>query len=79
MLTIGVSATGKVAAYGVAAGRGRKSETSAGRSCFGSENDGGMGCFYDWEEVKSAEKRCFGVGEMFTSVFQRCFGIRENK
>ena len=47
LLTIGVSATGKVAAYGVAAGRGRKSETSAGRSCFGSENDGGMGFFCD--------------------------------
>jgi hypothetical protein len=27
--------------------------------------------------VKSAEQRCFGVGETVTSVFQRCFGIRE--
>jgi hypothetical protein len=40
---------------GVAAEEGGKSETSAGRSCFGSENDGGMGCFCDWEEMKSAE------------------------
>ena len=51
LLTIGVLATGKVAANGVAAKEG-KSETSAGRSCFGSENDGGMGCFCDWEEMK---------------------------
>ena len=36
LLTIGVSATRKVAANGVAAEEG-KSETSAGRSCFGSE------------------------------------------
>jgi hypothetical protein len=57
-------------------GRG-KSETSTGRSCFGSENDGGMGCFCDWEEMKSAEQRCFGVGETVTSVLQRCFGIGE--
>jgi hypothetical protein len=57
-------------------GRG-KSETSAGRSCFGSENDGGMGCFCDWEEMKSADQRCLGVGEMVTSVLQRCFGIGE--
>jgi hypothetical protein len=48
LLTIGVSATGKVAANGVAAEEGEeRSETSAGRSCFGSENDGGMGCFCD--------------------------------
>ena len=50
-------------------GRGRKNETSAGRSCFGSENDGGMGCFCDWEEVKSAEQRCFGVGEQSPVFF----------
>jgi hypothetical protein len=56
---------------------GGKSETSAGRSCFGSENDGGMGCFCDWEEMKSAEQRCLGVGETVTSVLQRCFGIGE--
>jgi hypothetical protein len=79
LLTIGVSATGKSCCeWCCSRGRGRKkSETSAGRSCFGSENDGGMGCFCDWEEVKSAEQRCFGVGETVTSVFQRCFGIRE--
>jgi hypothetical protein len=49
LLAIGVSATGKVVANGVAAEEGeeKKSETSAGRSCFGSENDGGMGCFCD--------------------------------
>jgi len=46
-----------------------KRETSAGRSCFGSENDGGMGCFCDWEEVKSAEQRCFGVGEQSPVFF----------
>jgi hypothetical protein len=46
-----------------------KNETSAGRSCFGSENDGGMGCFCDWEEVKSAEQRCFGVGEQSPVFF----------
>jgi hypothetical protein len=62
---------------GVAAEEGGKSETSAGRSCFGSENDGGMGCFCDWEEMKSAEQRCFSVGERVTSVLQRCFGIGE--
>jgi hypothetical protein len=45
LLTIGVSATGKVAANGVAAEGEGKSETSAGRSCFGSENDGGNGMF----------------------------------
>jgi hypothetical protein len=27
--------------------------------------------------MKSAEQRCFGVGEAVTSVFQRCFGIKE--
>jgi hypothetical protein len=36
LLTIGVLATGKVVANGVAAKEG-KSETSVGRSCFGSE------------------------------------------
>jgi hypothetical protein len=56
--------------------RGRE-KASAGRSCFGSENDGGMGCFCDWEDMKSAEQRCFGVGETVTSVLQRCFGIGE--
>jgi hypothetical protein len=57
--------------------KGGKSETSAGRSCFGSENDGGMGCFCDWEEIKSTEQRCFGVGGTVTSVLQRCFSIGE--
>ena len=57
-------------------GRG-KSETSAGWSCFGNENDEGMGCFSDLREMKSAEQRCLGVGEMVTSVPQRCFGIGE--
>jgi hypothetical protein len=77
LLAIGVSATRKVAANGVAAEGGGKSETSAGRSCFGNENNGEMGCFCDWEEVKSADQRCLGVGEMVTSVLQRCFGIGE--
>jgi hypothetical protein len=27
--------------------------------------------------MKSAEQRCFGVGERVTSVLQRCFGIGE--
>jgi hypothetical protein len=27
--------------------------------------------------MKSAEQRCFGVGETVTSVLQRCFGIGE--
>ena len=77
LLTIGVSATGKVVANGVAAEEGGKSKTSARRSCFGSENDGGMGCFCDWEEIKSVEQRCFGVRETVTSVLQRCFSIGE--
>jgi hypothetical protein len=77
MKVAGVSATGKVSANGVAAEEGGKSETSAGRSCFGSENDGGMGCFCDWEEMKSAEQRCFSVGETVTSVLHWCFIIGE--
>ncbi len=35
----------------------------------GVKNDGGMGCFCDWEEVKSAEQRCFGVGEQSPVFF----------
>jgi hypothetical protein len=38
---------------------------------------GGMGCFCDWEEMKSADQRCLGVGETVTSVLQWCFGIGE--
>ena len=57
----------------------KRGETIAGRNCSGSENDGGMGFFCDWEKNESADQRCLSIGEMFTSVFQRCFGIRENK
>jgi hypothetical protein len=38
---------------------------------------GGMGCFYDWEEMKSVDQRCLGIGEMVISVLQRCFDIGE--
>jgi hypothetical protein len=79
LLTIGVSATGKVAANGVAAEEGeeRKAKQVLDGVVSGVRMMRGMGCFCDWEEVKSADQRSFGVGGTVTSVFQRCFGIKE--
>jgi hypothetical protein len=31
--------------------------------------------FWKWEEMESAEQRCFSVGKKVTSVPQRCFSI----
>jgi hypothetical protein len=70
----GVSATGKVAANGVAAEGGGKSETSAGRSCFGNENDEGMGCFSDLgrnEKCRSEMSRRRGNGHQCSSAVFR--------
>jgi hypothetical protein len=59
-------------------GRG-KSETSAGRSCFGNENDEGMGCFSDLRrnekcraEVSRRRGNGHSVGEIqcCTAVFR---------
>jgi hypothetical protein len=75
LLSIGVSAMGeneRLLRMVLQQRKGEKRETSAERSCFRSENDGGMGCFCDWEEMKSAEQRCFSIGERVTSVLQLC-------
>jgi hypothetical protein len=41
--------------------------------------NGGLECFWKWEEMKSAEQRCFSVGKKVTSVSQRCFSIVKNQ
>ena len=54
-------------------GRG-KSETSAGRSCFGNENDEGMGCFSDLrrnEKCRAEVSRRRGNGHQCSSVVFR--------
>jgi hypothetical protein len=80
LLTIGVSATeGKVAANGVAAEEGGKAKQVLDGVVSGVRMMGEwwLGCFYEWEEMESAEQRCFSVGETVTSVLQRCFSIGE--
>jgi hypothetical protein len=65
---------GKVAVNGVAAEGGGKNETSAGRSCFGNENDEGMGCFSDLgrnEKCRSEVSRRRGNGhQCFSAMFR---------
>jgi hypothetical protein len=34
-----------------------------------------LGCFWKWEEMESAEQKCFSIGKKVTSVPQRCFSI----
>jgi hypothetical protein len=78
LLTIGVSATGKSCCkWCCSRGRGEKEKQVLDGVVSEVRMMGGMGCFYDWGEMKSVDQRCLGVGEAVTSVLQWCFGIGE--
>jgi hypothetical protein len=77
LLAIGVSATGKVAANGVAEKeRGKAKQVLDGVvSRMRMMGGGRLECLRKWEEMESAEPSCFSIRKKVTSLPQRCFSV----